>query len=71
MTAFYIMLPIGLLLIVVSLGIGTYEHRVITRGMITEGRVVGNIRRGKGYTPRVVFSNRQGKEVVFQPSSIL
>jgi hypothetical protein len=71
MTAFYIMLPIGLLLIVVSLGIGTYEHRAITRGTVTEGTVVGNIRRSRsgksGYTPEVKFQTRQGKDVVFMP----
>ncbi len=68
MIAFYILLPIGLLLIVISLTLGVYEHRAITRGTIAEGRVVGNIRWGRGYTPRVAFRTRQGKDVVFQPS---
>ncbi|MFN2596340.1 MAG: DUF3592 domain-containing protein [Pyrinomonadaceae bacterium] len=68
MTVFYILLPIGLLFVVVSLGIGTYEHLSITRGTVTEGRVVGNVRHGKGFTPRVAFHTAQGKEVVFQPS---
>lgn len=72
MTAFYIMLPIGLLLVVISLGIGSYEHRAITRGTITEGTVVGNFRRAKrgkgGYTPEIKFQTRQGRDVVFMPS---
>ena len=68
MTVFYILLPIGLLLVVVSLGIGTYEHLSITRGTITDGTVVGNVRRGRGYSPRISFRNAQGRDVVFQPS---
>jgi hypothetical protein len=71
MTAFYIMLPIGLLLIVISLGIGTYEHRAITNGTVTEGTVVGNYRRARRgtatYSPQVKFQTRQGKDVVFTP----
>lgn len=72
MTAFYIMLPIGLLLIVVALGVGAYEHASIKRGTIVEGTVVRNVfhsgSRGGSYTPEVSFRTKQGREVLFRPS---
>jgi hypothetical protein len=73
MTAFYIMLPLGLLLVVVALGVGAYEHTAIRRGTIVEGRVVGNVRRSSskgraGYTPEITFTTKQGRDVLFSPS---
>ncbi len=72
MTAFYIMMPIGLLFIAVALGVGAYEHAAIKRGTIVEGKVVRNVyragSRGGSYTPEVSFRTTQGREVLFRPS---
>ena len=74
MTAFYIMLPIGLLLVCIALGVATHEHRAILAGTITEGTVVGNFHRsparsGKGgYSPEISFRTTSGRDVVFTPS---
>lgn len=72
MTAFYIMLPIGLVLILVACGIGAYEHTSIKAGTIVEGTVVGNVYRSGNkrgsYTPEVAFRTRQGRDVSFKPS---
>ena len=65
---FYILLPIGLILLVTSLGVGTYQHRFISSGTVTEGTVIGNVRLGRGFTPRIAFRTQQGKEGVFEPS---
>ena|ERR1700759_5868367 len=69
MTVFYILLPIGLLLIVVSLGIGSYQHWSISHGNIADGTVVENVPRGRGgsskYSPRVEFRTKQERDVVF------
>jgi hypothetical protein len=68
MLVYYILLPIGLVLLVVSLGVGTYQHLSISRGTITEGIVVGNVRQGRGYAPRIELHTKQGKDVLFSPS---
>src|SRR5947209_2466533 len=68
MLVYYILLPIGLVLIAVSLGIGTYQHLSITRGTVTEGTVIGNVRQGRGYAPRIEIHTKQGKDVLFSPS---
>jgi hypothetical protein len=69
MTVFYILLPIGLLLIVVSLGIGSYQHWSISHGNIADGTVVENVPRGRGgsskFSPRVEFRTKQERDVVF------
>jgi hypothetical protein len=46
MLAYYILLPIGLVLIAISVGVGTYQHRFIKHAALTEGTVIGNVRRG-------------------------
>jgi len=72
MLVYYILLPIGLLLIVVSLGIGTYQHLSITRGTVTEGTIIGNVPRARGnnprYSPKIEFHTKQDKDVVFMPT---
>jgi hypothetical protein len=68
MTVFYILLPIGLLLIVVSLGIGSYQHFTISHGSVADGTVVENVPRGRGnpsYSPRIEFRTKQGRDVSF------
>jgi uncharacterized membrane protein len=69
MTAFYILISIGLLFIFVACGIGAYENASIKNGTIVEGTVVGNVRRsnskGSSYSPEVTFRTKQGQDVRF------
>lgn len=65
---FYILLPIGLLLACISLGLGAYQHVSISHGTVTEGTVVGNVRQGRGYAPRIAFRTQQGQAGSFVPS---
>ena len=61
-------MPIGLLLLVVSLGIGSYQHWTISHGSVADGTVVENVSRAKSrgsYSPRIEFRTKQGKDVVF------
>jgi hypothetical protein len=68
MVVYYILLPIGLVLLIISLGVGTYQHLSISRGTITEGTVVGNVHQGRGYAPKIEIHTKQGKDIFFSPS---
>ena len=72
MTVFYILLPIGLLLIVISLGLGSYQHWSISHGNVADGTVVENVPRARGgsprYSPKIEFRTKQGRDVAFMTS---
>ena len=67
MSLFSALLAVGLLFVAASLALALNEHRFISRGTITEGTVVENVRKNKGYTPKISFRTTQGKEVAFSP----
>jgi hypothetical protein len=68
MLAYYILLPIGLLLLAISVGVGTYQHWFIKHSVLTEGRVIGNVRKGRGYSPKIEIRTNEGKEIIFTPA---
>ena len=68
MSLFTALLAVGLLFVTASLALALNEHWFISRGTITEGTVVENVRKNKGYTPRISFRTAQGKEVAFSPA---
>ena len=63
-----ILLTVGLALAAGGLAVALNEHYFISRGTVTEGTVAENVRRGKGYTPRITFRTPQGRETSFMPS---
>jgi hypothetical protein len=69
MTAFYILVSIGLVFVFVACGIGAYENASIKSGTIVEGTVVGNVLRsgskGSSYSPEITFRTKQGRDVRF------
>ena len=67
MSLFYLLLAVGLLFVAASLALMLNEHLFISRGTVTEGTVVENVRKNKGYTPKISFRTAQGKEVAFSP----
>lgn len=67
MSLFSILLAVGLLFVAASLALILNEHRFISYGTITEGTVVENIRKNKGYTPKISFRTTQGTELTFSP----
>ena len=68
MLAYYILLPIGVLLFAISVAVGAYQHWFISHGVLTEGTVIGNVRRNRGYSPKIEVRTNEGKEIVFTPS---
>jgi hypothetical protein len=65
---FSILVTIGLVLIVVSIALAFNEYWFISHGTVTDGRVVENVRQGKGYAPRISFRTYEGKEAFLTPS---
>lgn len=65
---FSILVTVGLLLVVVSAALAYNEYWFISHGTVTDGTVVENVRRGRGYSPRISFRTREGKEASFMPS---
>jgi len=68
MLAYYILLPIGLLLIAIAVGVGTYQHWFIKHAVLTEGTVIGNVRKNRGYSPKIEIRTNEGKEIIFTPT---
>jgi len=68
MLAYYILLPIGLLLLAISIGVGAYQHWFIRHGALTEGTVIGNVRKSRGYSPKIEIRTNEGKEIIFVPT---
>ena len=69
MTVSSILLIISIPLIVVSLGIATYQHLTIKQGTTTRGTVIENVPRGKGTgsksSPKIKFTTTTGNEIHF------
>ena len=65
---FSILVTIGLVLVAVSIALAFNEYWFISHGTVTDGRVVENVRQGKGYAPRISFRTYEGKESFLTPS---
>ena len=70
MLAYYILLPIGLLLLAISIGVGAYQHWFIRHGVLTEGTVIGNVKKSSNgrYSPKIQIRTNEGKEIIFVPA---
>lgn len=63
-----ILLTIGLVFVAVSAALAFNEYWFISHGTVTDGTVVENVRKGRGYSPKIGFRTSDGKESFFTPS---